>query len=68
MVLERKGHGNFKSILMYLLPQEIKDIFIDITNYRGKGNKYLEYDSLYTIILVSKWSISVLSSGREMRN
>lgn len=68
MVLERKGHGNFKSILMYLLPREIKDIFIDITNYRGKGNKYLEYDSSYTIILVSKWSISVLSSGREMRN
>ena len=68
MVLERKGHGNFKSILMYLLPQEIKDIFIGITNYRGKGNKYLEYDSLYPIILVSKWSISVLNSGREMRN
>lgn len=68
MVLERKGHGNFKSIVMYLQPQEIKYIFIDITNYRGKGNKDLEYDSLYTIILVSKWSISVLNSGREMRN
>lgn len=53
---------------MYLQPQEIKYIFIDITNYRGKGNKDLEYDSLYTIILVSKWSISVLNSGREMRN
>ena len=32
------------------------------------GNTYLECDSLYTIILVCKETVTMLSCGREMKN
>ena len=66
MVQERKGHGNFKSILIYLLPQENEKLW-GITDYRGKGNTYLECESLYIIILVCKDSVTMLSCVREMK-